>query len=274
MRKFILFMLIFTNFYAYTIVNGDTEILRVDSNVIGRAYINSKEAKWIPSPTDPTKMIMLVSSNYRAKDDIVVKIENLDGDHEIKFTLIEGNYKKEQITVAPGMSNPSKENQERIKKESEEAYAIYRKVGDRFLFDSKFITPLNSHITSNFGNARLFNGSLRSYHSGTDYRAAIGTPIKAANSGVVVIAKDRYYAGNSIVIDHGAGIYSQYYHLSRMDKKVGDKVEKGEIIGLSGDTGRVSGPHLHFGIMVNGNSVEPLKFIEKINYSLFETANF
>lgn len=85
-----------------------------------------------------------------------------------------------------------------------------------------------------------------------------------------MIAKERFYAGNSVVINHGGGIYSQYYHLSKINVGVGDLVKKGEVIGLSGATGRVSGPHLHFGIMVNANSVEPLKFIEAINYALFD----
>ncbi|QKF64833.1 M23 family metallopeptidase [Campylobacter corcagiensis] len=267
MRKILFILAIATQIFAYTIINGDTEILRADESVAKKIVVNGKEGKWIKHPNKNSVMIALISSNYRAKDDI--KVEIFDSE-PIVFKLKDGDYKKEQITVAPGMSSPSKENQERIKKESEEAWKIYSKVGDEFLFDSKFEAPLNSFITSNFGNARLFNGSLKSYHSGTDYRAAIGTPIKAANSGVVVLAKNRYFAGNSIIIDHGAGIYSQYYHLSRIDKKVGDKVKKGEIIGLSGDSGRVSGPHLHFGIMVGGNSVEPLKFIQKINYSLFE----
>lgn len=115
----------------------------------------------------------------------------------------------------------------------------------------------------------MFNNTLKSYHSGTDFRAAIGTPIKAINDGIVKISKDRFYAGGSVVIDHGAGIYSQYYHLSKMNVKVGDIVKKGDIVGLSGDTGRVSGPHLHFGIMVNNNQVNPLNFIETINYALF-----
>lgn len=269
MRKILFILAIVTQIFAYTIINGDTEILRADESVAGKILINNKPGKWIKNPSKKGEMIAIISSNYRAKDDIKVEIFN-DDTQTIIFKLKHGWYKKEQITVAPNMSNPSKANQERIKKESKEAWQIYSKVGDEFLFDSKFEAPLNSHITSNFGNARIFNGSLKSYHSGTDYRAAIGTPVKATNSGVVVLAKDRYFAGKSIIIDHGAGIYSQYYHLSKINKKVGDRVKKGEIIALSGDTGRVSGPHLHFGIMVGGNSVDPLKFIEKINYSLFE----
>lgn len=269
MRKILLIFALTTYIFAYTIINGDTEILRADKSEVGKIIINNKPGKWIENPNKKGEMIALISSNYKSKDDITVEILG-QNPQNITFKLKEGNYKKEQIIVAPSMSNPDKKSQERIRKESKEAYDIYNKIGDEFLFNSKFEPPIDSYVTSNFGNARLFNGSLKSYHSGTDYRAVVGTPIKSINSGIVVIAKDRYFAGNSVVIDHGGGIYSQYYHLSKMDVKVGDKVKKGDILGFSGDTGRVNGPHLHFGIMVNGNSVEPLKFIEKINFSLFE----
>ena len=87
----------------------------------------------------------------------------------------------------------------------------------------------------------------------------------AANDGVVAIAKDRYYAGGSVVIDHGEGIYTQYYHLSALNVKVGQSVKKGDIIALSGASGRVSGPHLHFGVIAGGVQVNPLNFVKKIN---------
>ncbi|NLK67351.1 MAG: M23 family metallopeptidase [Campylobacteraceae bacterium] len=269
MKKLIIFLLFLTNLVANTIINGDIQVLRVDVDSSGKLTINDKEGFWFINPANENEKIAIVSSNYRAENDIIVK-HFVDGDEQIiKFKLIKGEYKKEQITVSSSKVNLSKENQDRVKKESSEAYKIYAKTTPKFLFGSKFELPINSHITSSFGNARMFNETLRSYHSGTDFRAAIGTPIRAINDGIVVISQDRFYAGGSIVIDHGAGIYSQYYHLSKMNFDVGDAVKKGDIIGLSGDTGRVSGPHLHFGIMVNQNQVNPLNFIEAINYALF-----
>ena len=129
--------------------------------------------------------------------------------------------------------------------------------------------PLHSKITSAFGNRRVFNNILKSYHSGTDFRAKKGTPIIASNSGRVVLAKNRFFAGNSIIIDHGQGIYSGYYHLSRFAVKKGDFVQKGEVIGYAGATGRVTGPHLHFTFHVNGNCVDPLHFVKLANENLF-----
>lgn len=269
MKKIFILVLFLTNLFSHSIVNGDIQIIRVDSNSSGKLTINNKDSLWFINPVDKNEKIAIISSNYRANNDIIVKHIINNNEQIIKFTLIKGDYKKEQITVSSSKVNLSKEDQKRVKKESSEAYAIYAKTTDKFLFDSKFELPIDSHITSNFGNARMFNNTLKSYHSGTDFRAAIGTPIKAINDGIVKISKDRFYAGGSVVIDHGAGIYSQYYHLSKMNVKVGDIVKKGDIIGLSGDSGRVSGPHLHFGIIVNNNQVNPLNFIETINYALF-----
>ena len=106
---------------------------------------------------------------------------------------------------------------------------------------------------------------LRSYHSGTDFKAPTGTPIYSVNDGIVKLSSDRYYAGNSVIIDHGHGVYSCYYHLSRLDVKVGQKVKQGEQLGLSGATGRVTGPHLHFSVRVHGVQVDPLQILEVLN---------
>jgi len=124
---------------------------------------------------------------------------------------------------------------------------------------------LHSKITSSYGNARMFNGVLKSFHSGTDFRAKIGTKIRATNDGIVVIAKKRYYAGGSVVIDHGNGLYSCYYHLSKILVKVGEKVKQSEIVGLSGQSGRVNGPHLHFGIRIYSRAINPLQFVSTVN---------
>ena len=95
-----------------------------------------------------------------------------------------------------------------------------------------------------------------------------GTKIRAVNDGVVVAASKRYYSGNAVIIDHGEGIYSSYSHLSKIDVKKGQKIKQGEELGLSGATGRVTGPHLHFSIIIDSKKIDPLDFIDKIN-SLF-----
>lgn len=183
----------------------------------------------------------------------------------VSFEVIDGNYKSEVINVSKGKVTLSKENEERTKKEYEEAMLIYSRKFPKLLTKNDYTYPLNSSITSDFGKKRVYNGSFKSYHSGTDFKAANGTPIKAVNDGKIVIANDRFYAGNSIVIDHGNGIYSCYFHLSEMNYKIGDTIKKGEILGLSGSTGRVTGPHLHFAFRIHGTIVDPLHFIQLLN---------
>ena len=183
----------------------------------------------------------------------------------INIKVIDGKYKSETIKVAKGKVNLSPENKNRTKKEYQSAMKIYNTISSELYLNEKSIYPLNSKITSSFGKKRIYNKTLKSYHSGTDYKAAVSTPIEAMNDGIISISKNRFYAGNSLVINHGQGIYSCYFHLSKMNFTVGNFVKKSQIIGLSGSTGRVTGPHLHFATRVHGIQVDPLQLIELLN---------
>jgi len=185
------------------------------------------------------------------------------------LSIKQGEYPKEFLNVNPSKVTPPSSAKEQIEKEYKEAMKIYSTFTKTRYWSEAFILPTQSTITSHFGNARTFNSTLKSYHSGTDFRAPIGTPIYAINDGIIVLSKERYYAGGSIIIDHGEGIYSVYYHLSRMTLPVGASVKKGDQIGLSGNSGRVTGPHLHFGIMAQGIPIDPLHFIETVNSLLY-----
>ena len=116
-------------------------------------------------------------------------------------------------------------------------------------------------ITSAFGGRRVFNGQPRAPHKGTDMRCAEGTPVKSACAGTVLLAENTYFGGNTVYVDHGQGVISTYSHLSSFDVKAGDSVRKGQTIGRSGSTGRVTGPHLHFGFMVQGVAVDAMPLL-------------
>jgi murein DD-endopeptidase MepM/ murein hydrolase activator NlpD len=133
---------------------------------------------------------------------------------------------------------------------------------DQPLWQGSWIRPVSGGIVSPFGRRTIINDLERSTHSGVDLKAAEGTPIKAANGGRVVLVADHFFGGLSVVIDHGGGIHSMYFHLSEVSAKAGQIVEKGELIGLSGSSGRATGPHLHFGIRLHGDRVSPLRLIE------------
>ncbi|MBQ9876492.1 MAG: M23 family metallopeptidase [Campylobacter sp.] len=270
MKNLVILALFLVNLFSHEIINGDVLILKFDKKSVKSAFLDKKKINLILNPQNDSEFIAILPANYCQKDDLNLKITMIWGEENEVVHLKQGEYKKEVLSVEPAKVNPPKSVQSRIKKEYDEAVAIYAKTTPKYLFNEPFIVPLDSKITSNFGNGRIFNGSVKSYHSGTDFRAAVGTEIIAANDGVVKIAKDRYYAGGSVIIDHGGGIYSQYYHLDKILVKVGDSVKRGDLIGLSGATGRVSGPHLHFGIAINGTSVNPINFVEKINRAIFE----
>ncbi len=127
---------------------------------------------------------------------------------------------------------------------------------------------MNSKITSAFGNARIYNKKAKSYHSGTDFRAKVGTDIKASNNGVVALTMNRFYLGKVVYIDHGRGTYSYYSHMDKIDVKKGQKVKKGQIIGKSGKTGRITGPHLHYALRLYNTTVDPLQYMEVYNQIL------
>lgn len=196
------------------------------------------------------------------------------GEKKLKTIFLkveDGKYKQEKIQVQKSKVNPkSKEVTKRIAKEYKEAMDIYGAVTRENYITSKFIVPMETKITSDFGKARVYNNTLNGYHSGTDFRAKVGTPIMASNDGVVVLAKDRFYAGGTVILDHGHGIYTCYYHMSKFSVKKGDKVLKSQKLGLSGDTGRVTGPHLHFSVRVGGLQVDPLQLITLVNQNLYK----
>ena len=125
-----------------------------------------------------------------------------------------------------------------------------------------FIEPVKGRISGYFGNQRIFNGVPKSPHSGTDIAAPAGTPVKASGSGKVVLSeKDYFYTGNMVIIDHGAGLQTIYAHLQKASVKTGDLVKQGETVGFVGQTGRATGPHLHWGASLNGVRFNPYSLL-------------
>ena len=237
--------------------------------------IDGKKYKIFKNPFDDEKFYALIPISYDEKPsekkvNIFYKENGKQKSKELLFNIDDGNYAKEVLSVDSSKVTLNREDQERASKEYAEAMEIYGRVSDKSYISSGFVSPMDSKITSDFGKARVYNNTLKGYHGGTDFRAAIGTPFVASNDGKVVLAKDRFYSGGSVIIDHGHGVYSCYFHMSKFDVKESQDVKKGEIVGLSGDSGRVSGPHLHFGIRVGGEQVDPLHFIELINKNLLK----
>ena len=171
------------------------------------------------------------------------------------------HYRTGSLTVAPKFVEPSPEALQQIKAEQALKEKVFAASAAEPLWASSFRAPVTALPTDSFGTRRMFNGKLASIHKGMDFRAATGTPVRAGNSGVVVLARPLYYEGNCVAIDHGLGLYTLYMHLSRIDVKEGQRVAAGDRLGLSGATGRVTGPHLHWAVRWQGAYLDPAKLL-------------
>lgn len=171
------------------------------------------------------------------------------------------HYRTSALTVAPQFVAPGPEELKRIKSESELKAKVFAASAPEPLWSGDFRAPVTAPPTDSFGTRRVFNGTLASVHKGMDFRAPMGTPVRAGNSGVVVLAAPLYYEGNCVVIDHGLGLFTISMHLSRIDVHEGQRVSLGERIGLSGATGRVTGPHLHWAVRWEDAYLDPAKLL-------------
>ena len=173
-----------------------------------------------------------------------------------KFNIKDKDFPEEELKVFRKKVVLSPKDQARVAKEWKFLKNVYNRGIERPLFEGSFKKPLNSFVTSIYGTRRTFNKIRKSQHLGTDFRAKVGTPVKASNTGKVVVSRDLFYSGKTIVIDHGMGIFTVYGHLSKLKVAENSIITKGALVGLSGKTGRITGPHLHWGVKVNGNYID------------------
>lgn len=185
---------------------------------------------------------------------------------KIDFTVEPKEFAHENLHVDSTRVELSDELKARVAAELELVKKVYASPSETLLIKEPFKAPLKSKITSPFGIKRNYNkGKKIGEHLGVDFRAAVGKKIPAANRGKVVLSQELYMAGNLIIIDHGIGVFTTYGHLSKRLVNVGDEVERGQIIGLAGKSGRVSGPHLHWGANVQSNLVDGFDLINQSN---------
>ena len=181
----------------------------------------------------------------------------------IQIPVRSGRFATERLQVSKEFVEPSPEQIQRANEERDKLRAIFGQVTPEKLWDGDFHVPLDGVTTGgNFGKRRVLNGNPGSPHSGVDFPALMGTPIHAAQSGRVALAQELFFSGNTVVVDHGLGIYTFYGHLSEIDVKDGDELQSGQVLGKVGATGRVTGPHLHWGLTVGRARVNPLQLVK------------
>jgi murein DD-endopeptidase MepM/ murein hydrolase activator NlpD len=180
------------------------------------------------------------------------------------FTVARTQYPqiKVELTVEKKFTEPTPEQTEQIAEGVKIKQDYLSRVTPTREWDGNFTAPADAAVSDVFGSQRIFNGKAQSPHQGLDFRVPTGTPVAAMNSGTVLLARVLYYEGGFVVIDHGQGFLTLYLHLSEFKVKEGDTVKRGQIIGLSGGTGRATGPHLHVAVRWQGTYLDPARLLQ------------
>lgn len=179
----------------------------------------------------------------------------------LKLSLAAGAFPSTTLSVDPRFTSPSPEELERIREERALLDELYTRGAAEWLGKGNFCRPLAGSVSSPFGVRRIFNETVYSRHRGVDLRSPPGTPVLAANTGSVLFARSLFYGGNTVIIDHGMDLFTLYCHLSDITVLEGEFVDKGIPVGTVGATGRVTGPHLHWGARIAGITVDPLSLL-------------
>lgn len=180
------------------------------------------------------------------------------------------DYPKQELTLPSKMVTPPASVYDRIKADRVATSKAKGTISPQRLWRLPFERPVKGKITSLYGLKRILNGKPKNPHRGLDFRSPMGNPVKSTADGIVILVGDHYYAGNSVYVDHGNGVVSMYFHLSKPIVQEGDKVQRGQAIGLSGMTGRATGPHLHFSVSVLGKLVDPEPLFQNTSDSLLK----
>jgi murein DD-endopeptidase MepM/ murein hydrolase activator NlpD len=175
---------------------------------------------------------------------------------------------EERLNLPDSKVHLSQESLARVKREKATISSLWSAETTEKMWEGPFLIPVEGRPGSPFGLRRWINGERRSSHSGMDIKAPEGRPVKAANHGRVALVGDFFFAGRSVFLDHGQGVYTMYFHLSKIDVEPGQELKKGEVLGLIGMTGRATGPHLHWGVRLGGARVDPASLVERTRAGL------
>ena len=236
-----------------------------------KVYYNNKRVMVSADPRDPNQWLAVAGISLDAKpgkQNLTVQNGSLKAEN-VSFVVSAKKYKEQHITIKDKRKvNPSAEDLKRIGAEKEKIADAFNTWNDTQSVNTLFILPVTGHLSSPFGLKRFFNKQPRQPHSGIDIAAPAGTPIVAPADATVVSTGDYFFNGNTVFLDHGQGLITMYCHMSEIAVSPGQKVRQGEKIGAVGKTGRVTGPHLHWGVSLNDARVNPTLFIENLDQQL------
>jgi murein DD-endopeptidase MepM/ murein hydrolase activator NlpD len=251
---------------ARSIQPGELAVLTVTSRTAAdEIHVRGFGQDLKPVRVNATEWTVLVGIDLETKPgryDVSISTGPSDTDRRTQLlTVLPRTFPTRSLTVAAAFVNPPPAEAARIKSDTERLNRVWGSSSETALWSGPWIRPVPGASNSAFGTRSIYNGEPRSPHSGADFQGAAGTPVKAPNSGRVVLAADLYFTGNTVVLDHGAGLFSLFAHLRAMNVHEGDMVTTGSVLGELGATGRVTGPHLHWAVRVNGARVDPLSLL-------------
>jgi len=246
---------------------GELSLIRihVESGVIPLVTWMGEKVHLVPNPeqTDWVGFLGVDLTAAPGRNDVVVKMSDAGPEQRLDMEIREKDYGVRNMTLPENMVDLDAATLARVRKESAVTNALWEAEPSNPLWDGSFIKPVPGEVIGPFGRRSVINGQPRSPHTGVDLRGKKGTPIKAINDGRVVLTADHFFSGLFVVIDHGGGIKSMYFHMDKIQVQQGETVKKGAIIGFVGSTGRSTGPHLHWGVRVNGARIDPSQLIDK-----------
>jgi murein DD-endopeptidase MepM/ murein hydrolase activator NlpD len=242
-------------------VPGGVKILRLETRgaAMPSVDVDGRRALVVQDGPDWVAIIGIPLSAPLGEESVVV--HSNAGRQQLAFSVTDKHYETQSLKVPPRQVNPSKADLERIGRDKVEIEAAMNHWTDAQPESLRLPQPVPGVRSSSFGMRRVFNGESRNPHSGMDIAAPTGTSVQAPIAGIVVGAGNYFFNGNTVFVDHGRGLISMYCHLSRIDVEPGQKVTAGTRLGLVGMTGRVTGPHLHWGLSLNRAWVDPELFV-------------
>jgi len=267
MKSSILLSLLFANLFGTALPEnspfpGGVIVKEIKSQTVPEAYLGKRRLMVLPATGKERYVVVAgVGLSKKADDPCEIVLKEGETQRTVTVALQEKAYEKQYITLKNRrMVSPEKMDMKRIEEESRrsrEALALFSEQK----FDSlSMVRPVDVNISDDFGKRRFFNNKPRRPHSGVDMAAPVGTPIVSPLAGKIVEIGEFFFNGNVIFIDHGLGLVSMYCHMHKFDVTKGQMVKRGEKIGEVGTTGRVTGPHLHWGVSLNGAMIDPRLF--------------
>jgi murein DD-endopeptidase MepM/ murein hydrolase activator NlpD len=245
---------------ARAIQPGEVLLVTVDSDVA--VSVHAFDRDWAAYPAGEHQWRALVGIDLETKPgpyDLVVRTGS--GALHRALTVQRRAFPTRRLTVNPDLVHPPPDQEARVEREAQHLHELWDHPARERLWAPSFTRPVADPANSAFGTRSVYNGEARPPHTGADFLSPTGRPIEAPGGGRVVLAEPLYFTGNTVIIDHGLGLFSLLAHMSEIDVQAGDAVTAGQVIGKVGATGRVTGPHLHWTVRLNNARVDPLSLL-------------